>query len=163
MEFAFCDAKSQVREISLQKREWKSQIVSPSGGHSWGSSGHVPAEGLRAVTPRSEKEERSCRIFVVQSGEKNIGIAILMPKGSGVSALNVTSAVSVSRVNWSSPVWCSMLGSVSSPFRRSSENSTLNLPFQSFPVRSGQFHHPDIWNAAGGTVPPLVHRWSSGS
>jgi hypothetical protein len=63
MEFAFCDAKSQAGDFSAEAR--KNPDRQPEGGYSrgWeGSAGGRPG----TVTPQSEKEERSCRIFVVR-------------------------------------------------------------------------------------------------
>jgi hypothetical protein len=104
--------------------------------------------GAGTVTPGFGKEERSCRISVVRSGNKNIGIAILMPGGNRGIERHFSSLGVEGELEFPCLVLDAWLGSVSTFFGKLDVESAV----PKFPCSVSQLHHPDIWNAAGGAV-----------
>jgi len=97
-----------------------------------------------------ERRRRSEESTVVQSGEKDIVIAILMPRhGRGVGFERDLCGFCVeSELEFAGLALDAWLSSVCKFLGKFDIESAV--PEFSRPV--GKFHHPDIWNAAGGSV-----------
>jgi hypothetical protein len=85
---------------------------------------------------------------MVQSGEKNIGIAILMPGERRSIERHLRGFGVEGELKFPCLVLDAWLSSISTFLGKLDVESAV----PEFPCSVGKFHHPDIWNAAGGPV-----------
>jgi hypothetical protein len=82
------------------------------------------------------------------SGNKNIGIALLMPGGSRGIEFHFSGLGVEGKLEFACLVLDAWFRSISTFLGKLDVESTV----PEFPCSVGQLHHPDIWEAAGGPV-----------